>query len=91
MSDEPKVKQVEHHELIASRVPPGDKWTLVNDEKRIVHPTLMDTLEAYYSETQFKGDFRFSPREGKIFIITVKDEVIPPKPEKKYNIYGDPM
>ena len=27
-------KVVEHNELIANRVPPGDRWTLVGDVKK---------------------------------------------------------
>ena len=27
-------KVTEHNQLIATRVPPGDKWTLVDDKKK---------------------------------------------------------
>jgi hypothetical protein len=91
MNEETQTKQVEHNELIAVRVPPGDKWKLVDDERNIIHPSLMDLLEAYYGRTKFLGEFRFSPRDGKIYVIKLKEEIIPPKPEKSYNIYGDPM
>ena len=37
----------EHNELIATRVPPGDRWKLVSDPKKQVHPTLTEVLEAY--------------------------------------------
>ena len=85
-----ETKTIEQNELIAVRVPPGDKWRLVEDEKNVVHPTLMDALEAYYGVTRFSGDFRLSPREGKVYAIKQREEIIPPKPTKKYNIYGDP-
>ena len=29
-------KLTEHNQLIATRVPPGDKWTLVDDKKKII-------------------------------------------------------
>ena len=87
---ESTTKTIEQNELIAIRVPPGDKWRLVEDEKNIVHTSLMDVLEAYYTMTQFTGDFRFVPREGKIYAVKQKEEIIAPKPVKKYNIYGDP-
>jgi hypothetical protein len=88
MSDQKK--QVEQNELIAIRVPPGDKWRLVDDEKNIIHPSLMDVLESYFSDTKFMGDFRFSPRDGKLYAIKIREEVVMPKPTRKYNIYGDP-
>ena len=37
-------KLVEHNELIATRVPPGDRWTLVGDVKKEVFPNLTDAL-----------------------------------------------
>lgn len=84
------VEQVEVNEIIAERVPPGDKWRLVDDSKNVIHPTLMDALEAYFTATRFMGSFRLSPREGKLYAIKQQDKVIPPKVEKKFNIYGDP-
>jgi len=85
-----EIKTVEFNELIAERVPPGDKWRVVVDEKNIVYPSLMDALEAYFSLTRFTGDFRLSPRNGQLYAIKEKQETILPKPAKKYNIYGDP-
>ena len=32
-----EIKEIEHNKLIATRVPPGDKWTLVDDKKKVVH------------------------------------------------------
>jgi hypothetical protein len=86
MSD---TKTVEQNELIAVRVPPGDKWRLVEDEKNVVHPSLMDVLEAYFIQTQFSGEFRFSPREGKLYAIRLQEQIVVPV-TKKYNLYGDP-
>jgi hypothetical protein len=85
-----ETKTVEQNEVIAVRVPPGDKWLMLGDDKNVVHPSLMDVLEAYYSMTKFVGDFRFSPKEGKIYAIKQREEVVIPKAAKKYNIYGDP-
>ena len=39
---------IERLELVAIRIPPGDKWTLTGDTKKIVHPSLTDALEAYF-------------------------------------------
>jgi hypothetical protein len=87
MNEDIKTEQIEVNEIIAERVPPGDKWKLVDGN--IIHRSLMDVLEAYFIETQFKGSFRLSPREGKIYAIKTQEKVIPPKIEKKFNIYGE--
>lgn len=73
--------------LIARRVPPGDQWCLEDDEKRHVHKSLTDTLEAYFQKTQKPCDFRLSPLKGELYIITT-EEIAPPPP-KRFNIYGD--
>ena len=46
-------KVVEHNELIATRVPPGDRWTLVGDPKKEVFGNLTDALEAFFSSNRF--------------------------------------
>ena len=75
--------------LIANRKAPGDNWVLLIDPNH-VYPSLTDTLEGYYQETQTINDFRLSPLEGKLYIISSKTvEKAPPPPPKKYNLYGD--
>ena len=56
-----KKKAIERNELIATRVPPGDKWVLVDDKKKVVHDTLTDALEAFFHQTGFNGAFRLDP------------------------------
>lgn len=85
-----ETKTVEFNELIAERVPPGDRWRLVMDERNIVYPSLTEALDAYWSLTKFTGDYRFSPRGGQLFVVKQKEEEIKPRPQKKFNIYGDP-
>ena len=51
-----KTKVVEQNEVIATRVPPGDRWVLVEDSKKIIHKSLTDALEAYLNSTGFKGE-----------------------------------
>jgi len=85
------IKEV--NELIATRIPPGDRWSLVNDVtvNKVVYTSLTDTLEAYFLETKFKGSYKLSPLENKLYAIkTVVEEVVPPEP-KAFNIYGDPV
>jgi len=81
------MEKVEKNILIARRVPPGDKWTLVDDEKQIVHSSLTETLEAYFQKVQRPYEFRLAPLKGELYIITT-EEVAPPPP-KRFNIYGD--
>jgi len=84
-------KITEHNELIATRVPPGDRWILVNDTRKIIHNTLTEALEAYFMETKFKGEYRLAPLDSKLYAIkTIEEEVIP-QPPKSFNIYGDPI
>ena len=84
-----KTEVIERNEVIATRVPPGDSWTLVDDSKKIIHKSLTDTLEAYLGITTFKGEYRLAPLDGKLYAIKTTEEEIKPEPIKKYNIYGD--
>jgi len=77
----------EKNVLIAKRVPPGDSWTLVDDDKKVIHKSLTETLEAYFQKVNKPYEFRLAPLKGELYIITT-EEVAPPPP-KKFNIYGD--
>ena len=84
-----KTEVIERNEVIATRVPPGDRWTLVDDSKKVIHKSLTDTLEAYLGITTFKGEYRLAPLDGKLYAIKTTEEEVKPEPIKKYNIYGD--
>ena len=84
-----KTKVIERNEVIATRVPPGDRWSLVEDPKKVIHKSLTDTLEAYLMSTNFKGEYRLAPLDGKLYAIKSTEEEVVPEPVKKYNIYGD--
>jgi hypothetical protein len=84
-----ETKIVEHNELIATRRAPGDNWLLVDDDKKIIHKSLTDTLEAYLGATSFKGEYRLDPLGSKLYAIKTSEEEIKPEPIKRYNIYGD--
>jgi hypothetical protein len=79
----------EHNELIALRVPPGDRWELVGDLKKVVHPTLTEALEAYLNKTGFKGEYRLDPMNSKLYSIQTSEEEVRPKEEKLYSLYGE--
>lgn len=89
MSVEKKI--TEQSELIAIRVPPGDRWTLKSDSRKIIHNSLTDVLEAYFTETKFRGDYRLAPMDNKLYAIKTVEEEIVPEPPRKFNIYGDPI
>ena len=80
---------IERNEVIATRVPPGDRWSLVEDSKKIIHKSLTDALEAYLEVSTFKGEYRLAPLDGKLYAIKTSEEEVKPEPIKKYNIYGD--
>ena len=83
-------KTIEINELIATRIKgAGDSWILVADSKNITHKTLTDTLEAYLSATEFRGEYRLDPMGSKLYTIKTNEEEIKPPPVKKFNIYGD--
>jgi len=75
----------ESYVLIAKRVPPGDRWSLLNEET--VYNSLTETLEAYFQKTQARCEFKLAPLKGELYMITT-EEVAPPPP-KKFNLYGD--
>jgi hypothetical protein len=84
-------KITEHNELIATRVPPGDRWKLVNDTRKVIHNSLTETIEAYFIETKQKCEYRLAPMDSKLYVIkTVEEEILPELP-KNFNIYGDPI
>jgi hypothetical protein len=85
-----KTEQVEYNELIATRVPPGDQWVLVNDKSKVIHKSLTDALEAWFEANQEKAEFRLAPLDSKIYVIRNEIKEIQPEPVKRFNIYGDP-
>ena len=81
---------VETLELIANRVKgKGDSWILVGDTKKVVHPSLTDTLEAWFDKNQEKVEFRLAPLDSKLYVIRTEEKTIEPEPVKRYNLYGD--
>lgn len=83
----------EHNILIANRVPPGDRWILVDENNKPIDGNIIEgiieAMSEYMRNNDFKGDYRLSPLSGEIFAIkktSVKIEK--PKP-KKYDLYGE--
>lgn len=83
-----RIVEEEHLELIAQRVPPGDKWQLTEGSP-VVHQTLTDALEAWF---QLKGEpvsFRLDPLDSKLYAIRTEEVEIKPEPVKTFSIYGE--
>lgn len=87
--NEHTTKITEHNELIATRVPPGDRWILANDPRKVIYASITETLEAYFNSFQFKGEYRLTPLENKLYAIKQIQQEIIPDPPKKLNLYGD--
>mgnify|MGYP001213904973 FL=1 len=82
-------KVVEHNELIATRVPPGDRWSLVGDPKKEVFNTLTDALEAFFHQTNFNGAFRLDPMDSKLYAIQTSEVEVKKDKPKVYSMYGE--
>jgi len=84
---EPEVITEEVKVKVAKRVPPGDRWTPL-DNTSVVLDSLTDVLEYIYQKngnTQFYMD----AREGFTYVVQREEKVIEPEPEKKYSLYGE--
>ena len=80
--------EIEKLILIAKRVPPSDRWRLVDDgPESKIYNSLTETLEAYYQTVNTPYDFKLSPLKGELYIITTEE--VAPAPPKRFNIYGD--
>lgn len=86
-----ETEKVEYNELIAVRVPKGDRWKLTDDSQQEVYESLTEALEAYFTKTNFKGSYRLDPLDSKLYAIKTEEveveEVI--EEPKEYGIYGE--
>ena len=83
-----KIIKEENLELIAVRMPPGDRWQLIEGSEKI-YKNLTDTLEAWF---QIKGEavsFRLDPLDSKLYAIRINEVEIKPEAPKKFSIYGE--
>ena len=79
---------IENKELIAERVPPGDKWELVIDRENVIDG-LVQTLTQYMRKTKFKGHYRLEPLEGKLYAIEAHEVEIQEEEPMKFDLYGE--
>tara|TARA_B110000211_G_scaffold58929_1_gene65974 strand:- start:2548 stop:2829 length:282 start_codon:yes stop_codon:yes gene_type:complete len=84
-----KTEIATQYDLIAERVKPGDRWRLVNDHDSVVHKSLTDVLEAWFSINQEEVSFRLDPLDSKLYAIRTEEVEIKPEPIKTFSIYGE--
>lgn len=76
-----------NYELIATRRPPGDKWSL--EEQSVVYNSLTDTLEAWFQIHQENVSFKLDPLNSKLYVIREEEIEIKPEPPKRFSLYGE--
>jgi len=82
-----EIKKEEYLEVIATRIPPGDRWSLVDN--KTIHNSITEALEAWFQKTGEKAEFRLAPLDSKLYVIRTEEVEIKPEEPKKFNIYGD--
>ena len=87
MSKEPEIVKEEVKIEVAKRVPPGDKWTPL-DNPAIVLQSLTEVLEYVYQKNG-KTQFYMDARKGITYIVDTEEKIIQPEPEKKWSLYGE--
>lgn len=72
---------------VAKRVPPGDRWSPL-DNPSLVLESLTDVLEYVY---QKKGNTQFfmDARKGITYIIETEEKELPPPVVKRYSLYDE--
>ena len=72
-------------ELKATRVPPGDRWAIVDDDKEKVYSSLTEVLNAIFMQTGI-SEFYMDAKQGEVHI---EDGKVKPEPIKKFSLYGE--
>lgn len=75
-------------ELIAERIPPGDKWELTIDRGTTIDG-LVQTLTQYMRKTKFKGHYRLEPLNGKLYAIKEQQVELPEPEPEVWDLYGE--
>ena len=71
--------------LVGNRIPPGDRWSLIDDDSDIVYGSLTDCLNQVFIVHQ-ATQFFIDAKKGEIYI---EDGVEKPQPVMKYSLYGE--
>ena len=74
-------------ELVAQRIPPGDRWT--DDDSEKIFPTLTEGLEHAFQKTGLTT-FQIDAQAGLVYTVeSVEVNAPPPPPPKKFSLYGE--
>ena len=72
-------------ELKATRVPPGDRWNIVDGDDDKIYSSLTEVLNAIFGKTKV-SEFYLDAMKGEVHI---EDGEVKPEPVKKYSLYGE--
>ena len=72
-------------ELVAQRVPPGDRWVLEEEESDVIYGSLTDCLNQIFMIHQ-ATQFFIDEKKGEVYIEDGEEK---PQPDKKYSLYGE--
>ena len=87
MSKKPEVIQEEVKTRVAKRVPPGDRWSPL-DNTTVLLESLTDVLEYVYQK-QGNSQFFMDAREGFVYVIDTEEKIVEPEPTKIWSLYGE--
>jgi len=73
--------------LVANRVPPGDRWVIIENESDIIYGSLTDCLNQVFLINEIP-QFFIDAKKGEVYI---EDGVDKPQPIKKYTLYGEEL
>ena len=72
-------------ELKATRVPPGDRWSVVDGDDDKIYSSLTEVLNVIFMQTGI-SEFYMDAKKGEVHI---EDGKAKPEPIKKYSLYGE--
>lgn len=87
MSKEVQIIKEEVKTKIAKRVPPGDRWSPVENSQLILE-SLTEVLEYVYQK-KGKTQFYMDAREGYVYVVDTEEVIVQPEPDKKWSLYGE--
>jgi len=87
MGKETQVIEEEVKVRVAKRVPPGDRWSPI-DNSTLVVDSLTDVLE-YVFQKQGNTQFYMDAMEGYVYIVDTEQKIVEPEPDKKWSLYGE--
>ena len=73
-------------ELKVTRVPPGDRWSIVSGGDDKIIASLTEVLNAIFMETQMTEFYIDDNKKGEVHVEDGKEK---PPTIKKYSLYGE--